>query len=184
MVMALALVVSGCGDDDDNDSNKNQNSQVTSNNNNDAQREIIDSLLFTGVIENINLNEYQFLGPIDFSGILEGEQRIEKLEIRIGQNGIIEQGIIIIEGRDSIGLFTYRAECNANQGRQCGTINQRGISIDLYDGIGHISLRSQTVILADNNNNTNFQILSGDITIDNHPVQSQRLGTFRLEEIR
>ncbi len=121
----------------------------------------------------IDQSEYGIIAATDFSGRLIEEPKV-KIVIKVSEKGLIEQGEIVIRGRDRANgtaddFMTYRATCSSKEGRHCGVFVKGVLDVRFFDGVGYVELK--TVPKGQDE-------FSGDIRVDGRP---QRLGTVNLK---
>lgn len=121
----------------------------------------------------IDQSEYGIIAATDFSGRLIEEPQV-KIVIKVSEKGLIEQGEMVIRGRDRANgtaddFMTYRATCSSQEGRHCGVFVKGVLDVRFFDGVGYVELK--TVPKGQNE-------MSGDIRVDGRP---QRLGTVNLK---
>lgn len=119
---------------------------------------------FEGSLSGVDSQEYQIIAASDFSGRLIEPPKIE-MTLKISENGLVEQGEIVIRGRDRVNgtaddFMTYRASCSAKEGKHCGSFLNGILEIRLFDGVGFVEFKT---------NPKGQNEFSGPIRIDGHP---------------
>lgn len=178
MFSLLALGVTGCGDSRD----KVQNSFVTDPNGGSTSSDEVSiqgGAPFEGALSSVDTQEYQIIAASDFSGKLIEPPKI-KMTLKISENGFVEEGEIVIRGRDRVNgtaddFMTYRASCSANEGKHCGSFLNGNLEIRLFDGVGFVEFRAA----AREANSKNQNEFSGPIRIDGRP---KPLGTIEIKK--
>lgn len=175
VLVVLALIGVGgigCGDSRE----KVQDSFVTDPNGGSSSSDEVSiqgGTQFEGSLSSVDSQEYQIIAASDFSGRLIEPPKI-KMTLKISENGFVEQGEIVIRGRDRVNgtaddFMTYRASCSAKEGKHCGTFLNGNLEIRLFDGVGFVEFRA---------NSKNQNEFSGPIRIDGHP---RHLGNIDLK---
>lgn len=125
-------------------------------------------------LNDIDPREYQIIAATDFSGRLIEDPKVTMV-IRVSEKGLVEQGEIVIRGRDRANgtaddFMTYRATCSSKEGRHCGVFVKGVLDVRFFDGVGYVELK--TVPKGQDE-------FTGDIRVDGRP---QRLGTIDLKK--
>ncbi len=125
-------------------------------------------------LNELDPREYQIIAATDFSGRLIEEPKVNMV-IRVSEKGLIEQGEIVIRGRDRAqgtadDFMTYRATCSSKEGRHCGVFVKGALEVRFFDGVGYVELKA--VPKGQNE-------FTGDIVVDG---RQRRLGIIDLKK--